>query len=195
MTQACSPHTTSSGFTLPSIHAAPPFFSQQPNPVTQKNIAQHWTRLILTYARHKKLFVLRIEDADATGGEWDEVLRNPRINRRVRPAHLSAILADMVASNHAVYDPPNQTSSALLFWRSPEEWAQVLYDWVNSTGHLNTIMTFFEIVEPPVPSPLEGLPLPILRKAIAVLAKSARAQIIAVADGEGVRFLAGAPGR
>lgn len=56
-------------------------------------------------------------------------------------------------------------------------------------------MTFFEIVEPPVPSPLEGLPLPILRKAVAVLAKSARAQIIAVADGEGVRFLAGAAGR
>ncbi len=65
----------------------------------------------------------------------------------------------------------------------------------NSTGHLNTIMTFYEIVEPPVPSPLEGLPLPILRKAIAVLTKSARAQIIAVADGEGVRFLPGVPGR
>lgn len=56
-------------------------------------------------------------------------------------------------------------------------------------------MTFYEIVEPPVPSPLEGLPLPILRKAIAVLTKSARAQIIAVADGEGVRFLPGPPGR
>ena len=53
----------------------------------------------------------------------------------------------------------------------------------------------YEIVEPPVPSPLSGLPLPILRKAIAVLAKSSRAQTIAVADGEGVRFLAGPPGR
>ena len=71
----------------------------------------------------------------------------------------------------------------------------VVHYQVTSTGHLNTIMTFFEIVEPPVPSPLEGLPLPILRKAIAVLAKSARAQIIAVADGEGVRFLPGAPPR
>ena len=39
------------------------------------------------------------------------------------------------------------------------------------------------------------LPLPILRKAIAVLTKSARAQIIAVSDGEGVRFLTGNPGR
>ena len=65
----------------------------------------------------------------------------------------------------------------------------------SSTGQLNTIMTFYEIVEPPVPSPLEGLPLPILRKAIAVLTKSTRAQIIAVSDGEGVRFLPGPPGR
>ena len=56
-------------------------------------------------------------------------------------------------------------------------------------------MTFYEIVEPPVPSPLEGIPLPILRKAIAVLAKSSRAQTIAVADGDGVRFLAGVPAR
>ena len=56
-------------------------------------------------------------------------------------------------------------------------------------------MTLYEIVEPPVPSPLSGVPLPVLRRAIAVLARSARAQTIAVADGEGVRFLAGAPTR
>ena len=36
----------------------------------------------------------------------------------------------MVATGQAVYDPPNQTSAVLLYWRSPEEWAQVLYDWV-----------------------------------------------------------------
>lgn len=56
-------------------------------------------------------------------------------------------------------------------------------------------MTFYEITEPPVASPLSGLPMPILRKATTVLAKSSRAQIIAVADGEGVRFLPGPPGR
>lgn len=49
---------------------------------------------------------------------------------RLLSAHLSAILADMVAKGHAVYEPPKQTSSVLLYWRSAEEWAQVLYDWV-----------------------------------------------------------------
>ncbi|KAJ8496039.1 hypothetical protein ONZ51_g1334 [Trametes cubensis] len=152
---------------------------QQPNPRTQAVVAQNWTRLILSYARHKRLFMIRAEDADVPGSEWDEVLRNPRINTK----------------GHAVYEPPRQTSSVLLYWRTPEEWAQVLYDWANSTGQLNTIMTFYEIIEPPVPSPLSGIPLPILRKAVSVLTKSNRAQIIAVSDGEGVRFLAGNAGK
>ncbi|OSD05374.1 hypothetical protein PYCCODRAFT_1432538 [Trametes coccinea BRFM310] len=78
---ALSPHKTASGFLLPSIHAAPPFFTQQPNPQTQATVTQHWTRLILSYARHRRLFVLRVEDADVPGSDWDEILRNPRINR------------------------------------------------------------------------------------------------------------------
>jgi ESCRT-II complex subunit VPS25 len=64
--------------------------SQQTNSGTQATFTEQWTRLLLAYARHHGLFILRIEDAEHTGGggggghgaaEWDEVLRNPRINR------------------------------------------------------------------------------------------------------------------
>jgi len=65
----------------------------------------------------------------------------------------------------------------------------------SSTGQLNTIMTFYEIVEPPIPSELLNLPIPLLKRAIGILSKTARAQIIAVADGEGVRLLPGTSGR
>ena len=215
---------------------------QQPNPATQKTVTDNWTRLILTYARHKKLFTLRVEDASDDKSEWDEVLRNPRIQRpfylRLRSRPETLTLTEPVS---LPYRPPPPVSScrdpvvhggrepgdvrasepdlfgtSLLalaggvgpgavrlgpFLAAPYCFGAHGADgWLalpqaNSTGHLNTIMTFYEIVEPPVPSPLEGLPLPILRKAIAVLTKSARAQIIAVADGEGVRFLPGPPGR
>jgi ESCRT-II complex subunit VPS25 len=60
-----------------------------------------------------------------------------------------------------------------------------------STGQLNTILTFYEITEPPVPSALSGVPAPLLRQAIAILAKAGRAQTIAIPDGEGVRFFQG----
>lgn len=51
-------------------------------------------------------------------------------------------------------------------------------------------MTFYEITDPPVPSPLTGIPLTLLKQAIAILTKTGRAQIIGVAEGEGVRFFA-----
>ena len=39
-------------------------------------------------------------------------------------------MADMVAKNLAVYEPPKQTRTVLLHWRLPEEWAEVLHEWV-----------------------------------------------------------------
>jgi hypothetical protein len=35
--------------------------------------------LFLAFARH---FVICIDDAEVSGGEWDEVLRNTRLNKR-----------------------------------------------------------------------------------------------------------------
>ncbi|KAK7677582.1 hypothetical protein QCA50_010409 [Cerrena zonata] len=186
-----SPHTTPSGFRLPSIHAAPPFFTQQPNPATQAVATEQWSRLILSYAKHRNLFTIKVEDAQTTGGDWDEILRNDRINRKLNTSYLAYILEQMERSCRLAFDPPKQSISAVLYWRTPEEWAEVLHEWATSTGQLNTILTFYEIIEPPVPSPLSGVPMSILRRAINLLIKSNRAQLIAVADGEGVRFLNG----
>ncbi|KAF9224063.1 ESCRT-II complex vps25 subunit [Gyrodon lividus] len=183
-------HTTPSGFLLPSIHSAPPFFTEQPTPSTQSLFTDHWSRLILAYARHRRLFTLRVEDAEVAGGDWDEILRNERINRRVPPSYLSSLIAALVSKNVAIYEPAKQTRSVLLLWRLTEEWAEVLHSWATASGQLNTILTFYEITDPPVPSPLSGLPVPLLRRAITVLTRSGRAQIIGVADGEGVRLFA-----
>jgi hypothetical protein len=49
---------------------------------------------------------------------------------RILPPFLSDLLAMMVKSDQAVYDPPKQTRSILLYWRRPEEWAEALYEWV-----------------------------------------------------------------
>jgi len=137
------------------------------------------------------LFILRLEDAEVPGGDWDEILRNERIDRRLQPAHLAAILATLVAQGSANWEPTNQTRAVLVYWRTPEDWAEVLHSWASATGQLSTILTLFEIVEPAVPSEFSGVPLPVLRRAIAVLGKTARAQTIEITDGEGVRFFQG----
>ncbi|KAI5122481.1 hypothetical protein M0805_001391 [Coniferiporia weirii] len=191
---ALSSQLTPSGYLLPSIHSFPPFFTRQANPTTQATSSEHWTRLILSYARHRRLFFLRVQDAETTGHEWDEVLRNERINRRVLPDFLTFLLGVLVAKNAAAYEPAKQTHTVILHWRTPEEWGEALHEWAIATGQLNTILTFYEITDPPVASPLSGIPVVLLRRAIACLAKTARAQIIGVADGEGVRLFAGNAG-
>jgi len=184
-----STRTTPSGFLLPSIHSAPPFFTQQPNTTTQSIVIEQWIRLILTYARHRKLFVLRVEDTETPGSNWEEILHNERINRKMLSAYLSDILAIMVSKNVAAYEPAKQTRAVLVYWRLPEEWAEVLYDWASASGQINTILTFYDITDPPIESPLTNIPISLLRKAISILGKTGRSQIIAIPDGEGVRFL------
>ena len=51
-------------------------------------------------------------------------------------------------------------------------------------------MTLYEIMDPMVDSPLSGIPIMLLRKSIAVLSKTSRAQLIENPEGDGVRFLA-----
>ena len=46
------------------------------------------------------------------------------------PPYLFDILATMVDKNVAAYEPAKQTRAVLVYWRLPEEWAEVLYDWV-----------------------------------------------------------------
>jgi hypothetical protein len=41
-----------------------------------------------------------------------------------------------------------------------------------------------------VESPLSGIPIILLKKAISILSKTGKAQTITIADGEGVRFFA-----
>ena len=55
-----------------------------------------------------------------------------RMKGRLLPSHLSALIASMVSTNLAAYEPSKQTRSVLLFWRLPEEWAEVLHSWVIS---------------------------------------------------------------
>ena len=63
-------------------------------------------------------------------------------------------------------DPPQQSSTYLIYWKKPEEWASVIYSWVSSTaivlsypilkliivkvsdnGLTGSIMTFYELTE------------------------------------------------
>ena len=51
---------------------------------------------------------------------------------KITSNHLSNIMETMVETNLATYEPPKQVRSILIYWRLPEEWAEVLYQWVRT---------------------------------------------------------------
>lgn len=48
----------------------------------------------------------------------------------------------MVGMNLAVYEPPKQMRAVLLYWRLPEEWAEVLHEWVRAKPPSNPNSVF-----------------------------------------------------
>jgi len=120
------------------------------------------------------------------------------------------LLAALILRGEAFYEPSKQTRVVMLLWRTVDEWAEVLHSWVCtkptrllelcaltppwqavSTGQLNTILTLYEVQYPELPSELSDIPTTLLRRAIDVLRKTNRAQIIESAEGGGVRFFGG----
>lgn len=85
---------------------------------------------------------------------------------------------------------PSSPLGKLYASRCPDVLSCILHQAVD-TGQLNTILTFYDITDPPVEAPFSGMPVPLLKKAVAILGKSGKAQIISIADGEGVRFFVG----
>ncbi|ORY72719.1 DUF852 domain-containing protein [Leucosporidium creatinivorum] len=183
------------GFTFPSLYSFPPFFTQQPNEQTWAHQRAQWITLILAYSRFHKTYRLELTDETCAG----ELFHNKSINRRLHLATLRNIVEAMVAAGSAEYDPPKPAkgqlpTAALVFWRKPEEWANLIYDWIKESGLTNSIMTFYELTEGGDlvhTTEFYQLSEPILRRALDVLIKAGKAQVFKGLgeDGDGVKFV------
>lgn len=58
---------------------------------------------------------------------------------RLLPPYLSFLLSAAVQDNKAIYEPPKQDRAVLLYWRTPEEWGEVLHDWVGAQHALRSV--------------------------------------------------------
>lgn len=68
--------------------------------------------------------------------------------------------SDPLTPGHAAPEPPRQLATYLIFWRKPEEWGQIIYDWVggasicmvltvqvSDNGMTGTILTFYDLTD------------------------------------------------
>ena len=78
-------------------------------------------------------------------------------------------------------------TNARIIWRTPEEWADLIARWARSTGHSNSVCTFYELTDgdDTKQEAFHGLDISVLTNAITVLQKRGQAEIM---EDEGVKF-------
>ena len=129
-------------FLWPQMYNFPPFFTKQPNRDTEAKRVQIWRDLILSYCRHHTIYVLELSDSTISSS----LFCNSTISRCLSKAEVSEILQMMCSAGLAEWIS-GEKSKCMIFWRSPSEWADIVYAWVTSQGHLDSIMTMYEFKE------------------------------------------------
>jgi len=185
------------GFKFPAIHDFPPLYTRQPTESTWQNQIKEWERIILSYYRFHKLYRLNLAEVTVPGAS--PVFDNPRIKRRLSLETLEEIVNEMVHKGLAEWVVDSKAGAkagrtqALIYWRKPEEWASLLWTWINEQGQNNSIMTVYEIANGELAEGTEFYEMDslVLIKALEVLSARGNAQIFTGTgdvDSMGVKF-------
>lgn len=187
-------------FAFPPIYSFPPFFTRQVNADAWDLQLRQWQELVLQYTRHHRIYVLSPTGAPLQAAVEDEdveapvppalpLFTNSEIGRLLRQEVVLDIWAAMVQNGTAEYldgkQPQHGTGSVIVYWKKPQEWAQLIVEWVETTGQQGLILTLFELrsLDAVRGQPWFRIHPVVLHKALAVLVKQGRAQML-TEDGE-----------
>jgi ESCRT-II complex subunit VPS25 len=189
-------------FKFPQIFEFPPFFSKQINERTWNAQLEYWDKLILDYCSHYRIWTLDINEEVTKGGQ--ALFSNPRIDRTLKKEIIHEVLEYMVDQGHAEWasigsndrrqDEFKGKSTVLIYFKRPEEWANLISKYIDSTGQNGTVVTMYELAEGELVQTEEFFeinPL-ILRKALDILVSRKKAIVMKRANGkeiDGVKML------
>jgi ESCRT-II complex subunit VPS25 len=179
----------------PWQYSFPPFFTLQPNEDTRKKQLDAWCDLILAYCKQNRLYGLDLHEAQNS-----DLFFNRKIDRKCSLEFVSEIIEELVRRSQAEWTASssnekgtksNSSSSLLLknrkcmiLWHTLDEWAKLIYDYVNRNSLQNTVCTFYELSESSDTKREEfhKLDKEILRRALLVLQNQRKAELIQLDD-------------
>ena len=174
---------------LPPLYQFPPFFTRQPNAETLQAQTSQWAQLILDSFKSRRRFQCQVTTEECSRPPF----RNARIDRALKPAYLREVLDHMVASGTAEWLDGKTKDRCLILWRKPEEWADVLYRHVDSSGAQGSVLTVFELTsgERSGAQELKDLDPALVKRAVDVLHRRGKAQMMRDGSGQelGIKFV------
>lgn len=129
-------------------------------------------------------------DPSTTINDQSELFYNAKINRRLNLDFITEIFHHMISNyvadwyNEDVLNnyqrKSNLKNAVVIYWKTPEEWASLILQYVENTGNSGNILTLFELTLSELVSGQEffGLHPFILHKALLVLVQQNRAQLM-----------------
>lgn len=175
-------------FSFPSLYEFPPFFTRQPNVETWKSQQSHWVSLILRYCQYKRIFRFYVSKELLEM----ELFSNNKIHRQVKMDMLKEILDFMANKHDGEWLDSGKKEVFLIYWKTLDEWADIMINWVEETGQRNSVLTYYELVEGNtlINTELYKIDPIILKKAINILVKKDMAQVLRSTNEDefGVKF-------
>jgi len=173
----------------PWQYTFPPFFTIQPNSETREKQLEAWKSLVLAYAK-----LHRIESLVVSEALTSDLFSNTAIKRSLDKEGATLVLDQLAASGHVEWEDATK-AKCLVMWRSPQEWGDIIYRWVDATGQQQSVCTLYELNEgtDTKDQDFHGLGVPLLTKALDALQVKGRAALMQIEEDsagfDGVKFL------
>lgn len=160
----------------------PPFFTLQPHIETRAKQLTTWKSLVLEYFKASKLCTLDVREANEL-----PLFNNSSINRCIDQNALIAVLNELQNSGNAVPIDKQKTRWE-VYWHTLEEFGNIVLNYINNSGNLNTILTIHELTEGDDVAGEEFYQLnqDVFVKVLRLLEKNGKCAIIN--ENEGVKF-------
>ena len=140
-------------FKVPAWAKWPPMRVLPREKARREALVERWARLLLEWASYTGETVVSAQ----------ELLRTPPFD--VEPGLLEAVLKHLVKTGRARW---RSDGVALLYWRSPEEWAGDIHRWLRA--NFIEVFSLLDLVE--AGEPFSRLPLDELRRCVGILEKA-----------------------
>lgn len=194
---------TTDTFTYPPHHSFPPFYTLQPNLTTQTRQLTLWSSLLQSWSSHTRTFRLHLPSSLS-----HPPFHNPKISRGLDIPTLRAILTHMASAeggNRVSWTPAPpfagstaatgaipeaEKNTAWFWWKTPEEWGDEVYAWVEATGQKGVVLTVYELREGDATKDQlwVGMEEQMFRRCVDGLVRRGKAQVFGQMDGAGVKF-------
>lgn len=135
------------------------------------------------------------EESERTGQSEGSLFKNQEIKRQASSDFIMDIYGHLIENKHGEWvDETSKSRSRgfLVYWHPIEEWAHILYDWIDNSGQGGSILTVYELQEGELSKHQEfhGMPYPTMVKVLTRLAKQGKASLMEDEAGliSGVKF-------